>query len=89
MFIPIAEYAQKHARKPCAIRRRCLRGTMPTAVKIGSTWWVDSEAKLIDHREYPYCYIRRFTHGDPGQLKKPEKSSNFFKNYCKKIENNE
>ena len=75
MFIPIAEYAKKTGRKPCAIRRRCLRGTMPTAVKLGSTWWVDSDAPLIDYREYPYCYVRRFTHGDPGKIQKIEKNA--------------
>lgn len=74
MFIPIADYAVKHGLKPCAIRRRCLRGTMPTAVKIGHSWWVDSESPLIDHREYPFCYVRRFTHGDPGKIQKIETS---------------
>lgn len=63
MLIRLAEWAEKVGLKANSARRRALRQTIP-AVKIGRDWWIDSEAQLLDYRQYPYCYGRKHG-GDP------------------------
>lgn len=70
MLIPLVEYAAKHGLQPCAIRRRCRRGTIASAVKVGRDWWIDQDEPLIDYRCYPYCIDRRY--GSPPDRKTAE-----------------
>ena len=49
-FITIQEYATAHGVKPCAVRRKCLRGYVQGAVKIGRDWLIPSNAPYVDHR---------------------------------------
>lgn len=58
MLVKLKEWAQAHGIKPSEARRRALRATSP-ALKIGRDWWIDAAAPLIDHRYYPWCYMRK------------------------------
>ena len=49
-MIPIAEYAEQLGKNPANIRQKCLRGTMPGAVKIGRDWFVPKDAVYTDSR---------------------------------------
>lgn len=49
-LIPIKEYAARVGRDPATIRQRCLRGTLPGAVKIGRDWLVPADAPFDDNR---------------------------------------
>lgn len=49
-MIPLSEYAALVGLDPSAIRHRCLRGTMPGAVKLGRDWLIPADAPLTDHR---------------------------------------
>ena len=49
-LIPIAQYAESHGLTPNAIRRRCIRGTLPGAVKMGRDWFIPADAPYIDNR---------------------------------------
>ena len=48
-LIPIAEYAARIGLTANAIRRRCIRGTLP-AVKIGRDWFIPADTKHTDSR---------------------------------------
>lgn len=60
MLISLREFADKWDLQPNSIRRRCRRGTIRSAVKIGRDWWIDDQELLIDYRTYPYCIDRRY-----------------------------
>lgn len=49
-LIPIAQYAEKLGLTANAIRRRCIRGTLPGAVKLGRDWFIPSDAPYTDTR---------------------------------------
>ena len=49
-LIPIAQYAEDHGLTANAIRRRCIRGTLPGAVKIGRDWFIPADAPHTDSR---------------------------------------
>ncbi len=49
-LIPIAQYADQHGLTANAIRRRCIRGTMPGAVKLGRDWFVPADQPYTDGR---------------------------------------
>jgi hypothetical protein len=49
-LLPLPEYAARIGLTPCAVRRKCLRGTLPGAVKIGRDWLIPSEAPYTDNR---------------------------------------
>lgn len=49
-LIPIAEYAARIGRDPSAIRYKCLRGTLPGAVKMGRDWFIPADAPYPDAR---------------------------------------
>ena len=49
-MITITEYARLVNRDPANIRQKCLRGTIPEAVKIGREWFVPRNTKLCDYR---------------------------------------
>lgn len=49
-LIPIAQYAQRQGITANAIRRRCIRGTLPGAVKLGRDWFIPADAPYPDSR---------------------------------------
>lgn len=49
-LIPIAEYAARIGLTANAIRRRCIRGTLPGAVKLGRDWFIPSNQPYTDNR---------------------------------------
>lgn len=49
-LIPIAQYAEAHGLTANAIRRRCIRGTLPGAVKMGRDWFIPADAPYPDMR---------------------------------------
>lgn len=49
-LIPIAQYAEQLGLTANAIRRRCIRGTLPGAVKMGRDWFVPANTPYTDHR---------------------------------------
>ena len=56
-LIPIVQYAEAHGLTANAIRRRCIRGTMPGAVKMGRDWFVPADAPIPDGRIKTGKYI--------------------------------
>lgn len=56
-IIPIAQYAEKHGLTANAIRRRCIRGTLPGAVKLGRDWFIPADAPFPDYRVKSGDYI--------------------------------
>ena len=57
-YIPLAEYAARNNVTPCAVRRKCLRGNVPGAVKVGPrAWLIPSDAPYPDHRIKSGAYI--------------------------------
>ena len=56
-LIPIAQYAAAHGLTANAIRRRCIRGTLPGAVKLGRDWFIPSNQPYTDNRIKSGQYI--------------------------------
>lgn len=48
-LIPIAEYAARIGLTANAIRRRCIRGTLP-GVKMGRDWFIPADTPYTDNR---------------------------------------
>lgn len=48
-LIPIAKYAEAHSLTANAIRRRCIRGTLP-GVKLGRDWFIPADTPYTDSR---------------------------------------
>ena len=49
-LIPIAQYAQLIGKNPANVRQKCLRGTLPGAVKVGRDWLIPADAPYPDAR---------------------------------------
>lgn len=56
-MIPIAQYAQMIGKNPANVRQKCLRGTLPGAVKIGRDWFIARDAEYPDARITSGQYI--------------------------------
>lgn len=56
-LIPISQYAEAHELTANAIRRRCIRGTLPGAVKLGRDWFIPADAPYKDNRIKTGQYI--------------------------------
>lgn len=56
-LIPIAQYAERIGLTANAVRRKCLRGTLPGAVKIGRDWLIPADAPYPDSRVKSGKYI--------------------------------
>ena len=56
-LIPLAEYAARHNLAPISVRRKCLRGTLPGAVKLGRDWFIPADAPYIDAKIKTGKYI--------------------------------
>lgn len=66
-YITLAEYAAKNNLLASAVRRKCLRGNVPGAVKVGPrAWLIPADAPYTDHRIKTGKYI---------DARKPEKSN--------------
>ena len=61
-LIPLPEYAAKVGRGCSAVRRKCLRGTLPGAVKIGRDWLIPENAPYPDNRVRTGEYKNRRKH---------------------------
>lgn len=48
-LVPIAEYAARLGLTANAIRRRCIRGTLP-GVKLGRDWFIPADTPYKDSR---------------------------------------
>ena len=46
-FIPLKDYAAGIGSKADAVRRQCVRGAIPGAVRIGGSWYVPAEAPYV------------------------------------------
>lgn len=49
-LVPIAQYAEQQGLTANAIRRRCIRGTLPGAVKMGRDWFIPADVPYTDNR---------------------------------------
>lgn len=49
-LITVSEYARRHNRKPVSARTMAERGRFTTAVKLGKTWFIDSDEPYPDAR---------------------------------------
>lgn len=49
-LITLREYAAKIGKNPDNVRQKCLRGTLPGAVKLGRDWLVPADAPYPDSR---------------------------------------
>ena len=49
-YITLAEYAVKNNLLPNTVRRKCLRGNVPGAIKVGRDWLIPADAPYPDHR---------------------------------------
>ena len=49
-LITLPEYAEKVGKAQVSVRRKCLRGTLPGAVKIGRDWLIPKDAPYTDDR---------------------------------------
>ena len=56
-LIPIAQYAEAHGLTANAIRRRCIRGTLPGAIKMGRDWFIPADQPYTDNRVKSGEYI--------------------------------
>ena len=56
-LIPIAEYAERIGLTANAVRRKCIRGTLPGAVKLGRDWFIPKDAEYPDNRIKDGKYI--------------------------------
>ena len=56
-YIPIAQYAEKIGITANAVRRKCIRGALPGAVKVGRDWLVPRDAEYPDNRVKDGKYI--------------------------------
>lgn len=67
-LIPIAAYAEKIGITANAVRRKCLRGTLPGAIKIGRDWLIPADAPYPDKRITSGKYVRsRANQNNPPQ----------------------
>lgn len=64
-LIPIAQYAEAHGLTANAIRRRCIRGTLPGAVKLGRDWFIPADQPYTDNRMKSGQYIGARANNQP------------------------
>lgn len=56
-YIPIAEFAKQIGLTANAVRRKCMRGMLPGAIKMGRDWFVPKGAEYPDNRVKSGKYI--------------------------------
>lgn len=56
-LLPLPEYAARHGLLPNTVRRKCIRGTLPGAVKIGRDWLIPADAPYPDKRVKTGQYV--------------------------------
>lgn len=56
-LVPIAEYAEMIGLTATAVRRKCIRGTLPGAIKMGRDWFIPRDAEYPDNRITSGKYI--------------------------------
>ena len=49
-MLPLTEYAARIGKAESSVRRKCLRGTLPGAQKIGRDWLIPADAVYTDNR---------------------------------------
>ena len=49
-MLTVQQYAAKHSKAQITIRKKCQRGTLPGAVKIGRDWLIPEDAQYTDKR---------------------------------------
>lgn len=49
-LISLPDYAARIGKHPDVVRQKCLRGTLPGAVKIGRDWLIPPDAPYPDNR---------------------------------------
>lgn len=49
-LLTVQEYAEKIGRSSVAVRKKCMRGTLPGAVKVGRDWVIPADAPYPDER---------------------------------------
>ena len=49
-MLTVQQYAAKHKKAQITIRKKCQRGTLPGAVKIGRDWLIPADAPYTDSR---------------------------------------
>ena len=50
-LIPLKDYAASIRKAPISVRKKCERGTLPGAVKIGRDWLIPPNAPYPDNRK--------------------------------------
>ena len=56
-MITLPEYAARIGKAAISVRRKCLRGTLPGAVKIGRDWLIPADAPYPDKRVKTGQYV--------------------------------
>ena len=56
-LIPATQYADNNGLQRITVRKRCQRGTLPGAVKIGRDWFVPADAVMTDTRVTSGKYV--------------------------------
>lgn len=56
-MITLAEYAAKNNLLPNTVRRKCIRGNVPGAVKMGRDWLIPEDAPYTDNRVKSGKYV--------------------------------
>lgn len=56
-MVPIAEYARLIGKNAANVRQKCIRGTLPGAVKIGRDWFINKDAPYPDNRIKSGAYV--------------------------------
>ena len=56
-LISLVEYAARINKAPISVRKKCLRGTLPGAIKIGRNWLIPADAPYEDQRVTTGDYI--------------------------------
>lgn len=49
-LLTVQEYAERIGRSSVAVRKKCMRGTLPGAVKVGRDWIIPADAPYPDER---------------------------------------
>lgn len=56
-MLTVQQYAAKHNKAEITIRKKCQRGTLPGAVKIGRDWLIPEDANYPDNRVKSGKYV--------------------------------
>lgn len=49
-YVSVAEYAARIGKEASSVKKKCQRGTLPGAVKIGRDWLIPADAPYPDAR---------------------------------------